>query len=150
MPINSYSLVAGYSGTPVNIESISVTGGEDLHPFYSLMQAATYFHVATDTPFTRAYVKSVGGTWTQAGYPTFTWAIPIIGVTSYKYLMDTYAQANSTHRGRVTVGARSDEFDVYDDYNADMFLEPAMEKMRRGTAFYFRNVIARFIVKGAA
>lgn len=151
MAINSYSLIAGYSGTPVNIESIAVTGGEDLRPFYSLFTAATYYHVATDTPYTKIYVKAAAGTWTQSGYPTFVWKFPIIGVTSYKYLLETYAQDNATYRGKVTVGARSLEHDVYDDLNADMFLEPVTEQpMKRGTAFYFRNVLARFIVKGAA
>lgn len=150
MALNSYSLIAGYSGTPVNIESIAVTGGEDLRPFYSRLQAATYFHVATETPYTKAYIKAASGTWSQSGYPSFVWKFPLIGVTSYKYLLETYAQ-DSSNRGRVTVGARSLEWDVYDDLNADMFLEPVTEAVYcRGSAFFFRDVLARFIVKGAA
>ncbi len=150
MAINSYSLIAGYSGTPVNIESISVSGGEDIRPFYSKLAAATYYMVATDTPYTKPYLKSAAGTWSQSGYAAFTWRFPIIGVTSYKYLLATYAQ-DSSSRGKVTVGARSLEWDVYDDLNADMYLEPVTEAVYcRGTAYFFRNVLARFIVKGAA
>lgn len=150
MPINSYALIAGYSGTPVNIESISVSGGEDLRPFYSKLAAATYYMVATDTVYTKPYLKSAAGTWSQSGYATFTWKFPLIGVTSYKYLLATYAQ-DSSNRGKVTVGARSLEWDVYDDLNCDMYLEPITEPVYcRGGIYYFRNALARFIVKGAA
>ena len=152
MPINSYALIAGYSGTPVNVESIAVTGGEDLRPFYSKLTAATYYMVATDSPYTKPYLKAAAGTWTQSGYAAFTWKFPMMGVTSYKYLLSTYAQDNVTYRGKVTVGARSLEYDVYDDLNCDMYLDPvpADAVYCRNGVFYFQNITARFIVKGAA
>lgn len=147
MPIASYSLAANYGGSPTNIESIAVTGGEDLRPFYSRLTAAAYYVAATETPYTIPYVKSVAGTFTQQGYPSFVWRFPYIGVTSYKYLLETYAQ-KSSNRGKVTVGARSLEWDVYGNVNADMFLFPVTEPVYcRGSAYYFRNVTARFIVR---
>lgn len=147
MPINSYSLAANYGGSPTNIESISVTGGEDLRPFYSKLQSAAYFHAATDSPYTIPYSKTAAGTFTQQGYPSFVWRFPYIGATSYKYLLETYAQ-KSTYRGKVTVGARSLEWDVYANVNADMFLSPVTEQPYcRGSNYYFRDVTARFIVR---
>lgn len=148
----NYQLAAAWNNAAglANIESISVSGGEDLSLILGRLPAATYYLAHTLEPYDLPYEITAGGTLTQRGYAKVILNFPIMGAKSYDYLFTTYAQGNSTTRGKVTVKLRSNDFNSYVNYNAIMRLAKAPQPIYRSSKYWYENINVAFLIRGTA
>lgn len=148
----NYQLAAAWNNAAglANIESISVSGGEDLSLILGRLPSATYYLAHTLEPYELPFELTAGGTLTQRGYAKVILNFPVMGAKSYDYLDNTYAQGNSTTRGKVTVKLRSNDFNTYVNYNAIMQLAKAPKPIYRSSKYWLENVQVTFLIRGVA
>jgi len=147
-----YKIAQGWNNTAglANFESISVSGGEDLHGVVRRIAANCYFLPQTFLPYAPNFVLSAGGSYSQAGYAKCILLFPLIGAKSYDYLATTYGQDNTTYRGKVTLTFRSNDFNTYANYNALLKLADAPKPIFQQNKYWYQDVQATFLIRGTA
>lgn len=104
MPLYEYGIVAGWNGTPVNVETISVSGAVGLDTVLSTLDTGTHYFVRGLGTHEVPEIATPNAN-TQNGYEIEIWTFPIISTVALAYLRDTYGQ-NSPQAGKVTVNTR--------------------------------------------
>lgn len=147
-----YKIAANWNNSAglANLESISVSGGEDLHTLLGRLAANTYYLAHTLQPFAINYELTTSGASSQRGFTKVILNFPVIGAKSYDYLETTYGQGNSTYRGKVTIRLRSGDFNTYANYNGILALAPPPRPFYRGADFWYQDVQATILIKGVA
>lgn len=148
----SYKIAQGWNNAAglTNFESISVSGGEDLHGAIRRIASACYYMPQTFLPYAPNFVLTAGGGYTQSGYTKCVLLFPLIGAKSYDYLATTYAQDNTTYRGKCTIAIRSNDFNTYANYNAIFKLADAPKPIFQQSKYWYENVQAEFLIRGTA
>jgi len=104
MPQDEYKIVAGWNGTTVNVESITVSGATGLDTVVPILDTGTHYIVRALGQYSVNYQFTAGGV-TSNGYPVIRWSFPIISTLALEYLIANYAQGSS-QGGKVTVNTR--------------------------------------------
>lgn len=148
----NYQLAAAWNNAAglSNIESIAVSGGEDLSLLLGRLVSPIYYLAHTLEPYDLPFEITAGGSMTQRGYAKAILNFPVMGVKSYDYLDATYAQGNSTTMGKVTVKLRSNDFNTYVNYNAIMQLAKAPKPIYRSSKYWYQDVQVTFLIRGVA
>lgn len=152
MPLYDYKIATNWNNAAglTNFESISVSGGEDLHSVLARLASATYYLPQTQEPYNLPYELTAGGTYTQRGYAKAILLFPLMGVKSFDYLESTYGQGNTSYHGKVTVRLRSANFNSYANYNAIMSLANAPKPIYRMSAYFYQDIAVTFLLRGVA
>lgn len=122
MALYSYAIAAGHNqaASLINFERIQPTG----EPYFLAPQNFGHFDPGA--------IRIRGnGTIYLAGFGSTSWIIEAITKGQFRYLMETYG--GNSYSGLVTIKTRTDDPDVYANYNAVMRL-PKLEEMRKVTS----------------
>lgn len=152
MPLYDYKIATNWNNAAglTNFESISVTGGEDLHGVLARIASPCYYLPQTQEPFSIPFELTAGGTYTQRGYSKAILLFPLMGAKAYDYLASTYAQENTTYHGKVTVRLRSNNFNSYSNYNAIMSIINAPKPIFRMSKYWLQDITVTFLIRDTA
>lgn len=106
MPIQDYKIVAGWNGTPVNVESISVPSVPAISTVLSNLDSGTHFFVHAIGRYAnnRQYTSSAT---VYNGYPVKVWTLPVVSIDALAYFRATYGETSPQKR-KVTINTTLD------------------------------------------
>lgn len=126
MAFYDYRIAAGFNNAVglVNVEKIAIAGERGF-----IMQNYGHFNPG-------AFKVRGDGTLFLSGFGSTSWIFEAITKNQFRYLQETYC--NNGYSGKVTIRTRTDDPDVYANYNAIMIL-PKLPDLRKVTSGFADN-----------